>query len=269
MPTIDPRADRPVYKQLADEVRRMITDGELAAGDAIPSEPELSDKYGISRTTVRQGLSLLTNEGLVQAQHGRGWYVRAQRPVRRMADTRYQAELDQIARPVAERDSRPFTFDHRGYEKFELKRRLTEVAATGEIAEVFQVPDGTMLLRREFTFIFDGEPHRKSWSYLLLDMVKDTPITDAANEPWPGGTMAQLDSVGVRVTAVDEIVRARMPTPEETAELRIDSGTPVLAVRRVMYAETRPVEACVDIVIPADRVVLHYHTELHDPVPAG
>ena len=77
--------------------------------------------------------------------------------------------------------------------------------------------------------------------------------------------MAQLDSVDVRVTAVDEIVRGRMPTPDEASALDIDEGVPVLAVRRIMYAGDRPVEACVDIVIPADRVMLHYRTELTDP----
>jgi GntR family transcriptional regulator len=267
MLSINPRADRPVYKQLADELRRMITSGQLAAGEALPSEPELAEKHSISRTTVRQGLGLLANEGLIAAQHGRGWFVREQRPVLQPDSTRYQAELDQVARPVNQRDWSPFTYGDQNYETFELQRRFTKVPADKRLGELLQVPVGTMLLRREFTFILDGEPHRKSWSYLLFDMVQDTPITDPANEPWPGGTMAQLATVGVTVTAVDENVRARMPTPDETAELHIDSGIPVVTVERVMYAQSRPVEACADIIIPADRVVLRYHIELHDPRP--
>jgi GntR family transcriptional regulator len=268
MPAINPRSDRPVYKQLADEVRRMVTSSELTPGEALPSEPELADRYGISRTTVRQGLGVLSNEGLIQAQQGRGWYVRRQRPVQRMASTRYQAELDQLARPPEQRDLTPFTYDHEDYEVFELDRQLTEIPADSELAEILQVEEGTKLLCREFTFIFDGEPHRQSRSYLLLDMVQGTPIIDPANEPWPGGTMAQLDSVGARVTSVEEIVSARMPTPEESAALYIDNGIPLLTVRRVMYAGVRPVEACVDI-LPADRAILNYHLDLQDPRNAG
>ena len=178
MSAIDPRADRPVYKQLADEVRRQILAGEIAPGAALPSEPDLANTYGISRTSVRQGLGLLKNEGIVNARQGRGWYVRVQRPVRRMASTRYQAELDQVARAADARDSTPFTYDHKGFDEFTLGRRFSEVPASDELAETFKVPVGTMLLCREFTFIFDGEPHRKSWSYLLLDMVAGTPIMD-------------------------------------------------------------------------------------------
>lgn len=266
MANIDRRADRPVYKQVADDLRRRITSGELRPGDPLPSEPQLTQEYGgISRTIVRQGLTLLRNEGLISSRHGKGWFVRNQRPVRRMASTRYQAELNQVARQEEDRDASPFTYDHKAFSQFNLGRKLSEVAADDELAEVFGVVVGTMLLLREFKFIFDGEPHRTSRSYLLLDMVAGTPITDPANEPWPGGTMAQLDSVGVRVTAVDEIVRARMPTPEESADLDIDEGVPVLAVRRLMYAGDKVVEACVDIVIPADRVILHYRQDLIDP----
>jgi len=265
MPAINPRADRPVYKQVADEVRRMILDGEITPGDGVPSEIELSQRYGISRTSVRQGLNLLSNEGLVQARQGRGWYVRVVRPIQRMAATRYQDELNQVARPVDARDVTPFTYDHKDFESFELVRTLSEVQADHELADALQMEVGAGLLCREFIFVFDGEPHRKSWSYLPLDLVANTPITDPANEPWPGGTMAQLDSVGVRVTAVEETVRGRMPTPEETADLEIDAGVPVLAIRRVMFAGERPVEACVDIVVPADRVTLNYRIELHEP----
>ncbi len=265
MTTINPRADRPVYKQLADEIRQMITSGEVPPGEGLPSEPELARRYEVARTTVRQGLSLVANEGLIHSRHGRGWFVRRQRPVRRLANPRYQAELDQTARAVTKRDATPFTYDHQDFQTFELERHLTEVRANDEQAEALRVPVGTKLLCREFTFVFDGEPHRKSWSYLPLELVHGTPVTDPANEPWPGGTMAQLDSVGVRVTAVDEIVRARMPTSEESAELDIDHGIPILTVRRVMYAGERPVEACVNIVIPADRVALQYRTELNDP----
>ncbi|GGK29860.1 transcriptional regulator [Pilimelia terevasa] len=265
---IDRRADRPVYKQLADDLRRRILAGEFPHGGPLPSEAQLSLEYdAVSRTMVRQGLTLLKNEGLVSSQHGRGWYVRRHREVRRMASTRYQAELDQVARAAETRDSTPFHYDHRDFERFTLDKRGEDVPADAELAEVFDVPEGTVLFRRTFTFHFDGEPHRRSYSYLLRDMFDGTAVLDVANEPWPGGTMAQLDLVGVRVTAVDEIVNARMPTPEESRALQIDDGVPVLAVRRLMYAGERVVEACVDIVIPADRVSLHYRTELSDPRP--
>jgi hypothetical protein len=43
---------------------------------------------------------------------------------------------------------------------------------------------------------------------LLLDVVRNTPVAEPANEPWPGGNTAQLHSLGVVVTNIRERVRA-------------------------------------------------------------
>jgi GntR family transcriptional regulator len=259
---IDRRADRPVYKQVADDVRRRIAAGEFAPGTALPSEPVLSRQYdGISRTLIRQGLGILKYEGVIHSRHGKGWFVRARRPVHRLTSTRYQATLDL---PENHRDQRflsPLIQRRRASAPPDLKRGFSEVPADDELAEVLQVPVGTMLLRRERTVIVDGRPHRRSHSYLILDMVRGTPITHP-DESQPVDTLTQLDRLGIRVTAVDELVGARMPTPEESLELDIEEGVPVLTMRRTMFLDDKPVEACVDIVLPADRGVLHYRTNL-------
>lgn len=266
--TIDRRSDRAVHRQLADLLRDRVIAGEFPPGAALPSEPKLVDQYGISRTAVRQGLAILKAEGVILSEQGRGWFVREHRIVRRMASSRYQAELNQLARPTDQRDQAPFTYDHHDFRFFELGRHFTTVPADEDLAEVFGVEVRTPLLRRTFVFYFDSEPHRRSYSYLLAEMVRDTPVENPDNEPWPGGTMAQLDFVGVRVTAVEETISARMPTLDEADELHIDEGVPVIAVRRRMLSGERVVEACVDIVIPADRVELHYRMDLTDPGPA-
>jgi GntR family transcriptional regulator len=77
--------------------------------------------------------------------------------------------------------------------------------------------------------------------------------------------MAQLATLGVSVTRIEESVRARMPTPDERRTLQIAQGVPVLTVTRRMFDGERPVEAAVDIVMPADRFVLDYTIDLADP----
>jgi GntR family transcriptional regulator len=70
------------------------------------------------------------------------------------------------------------------------------------------------------------------------------------------------------VTRVRESVRARRPTEEEARTLRIPPSAPVFAITRVMLAgpdRDQPVEAAVDIVIPADRTVLDYVIDLDPP----
>lgn len=56
----------PAYKKLSDELRRRIVDGSLAQGAALPTEAELSERFGVHRSTVREGLRQLEQEGLLR-----------------------------------------------------------------------------------------------------------------------------------------------------------------------------------------------------------
>src|SRR6516225_3618875 len=86
---VDPASDRAVYKQIADHLRDAIGQGRLAPGDQLPSEAQLMAHYGVARMTARNALRLLQDEGLITAEHGRGVYVRARPPVRRLASDRF------------------------------------------------------------------------------------------------------------------------------------------------------------------------------------
>jgi DNA-binding FadR family transcriptional regulator len=61
---------RPAYAQVADDLRRQIVSGALAAGDRLPSEDALADRYQVSRSTVREALRVLTSQNLVVTTRG-------------------------------------------------------------------------------------------------------------------------------------------------------------------------------------------------------
>ncbi|WP_425058063.1 HTH-type transcriptional repressor NagR [Sporomusa carbonis] len=65
----------PVYYRLAEDIKQQIESGELKHGDLIPTEGQLCEMYGISRMTVRQGLSLLAEAGLIETIKGKGSFV--------------------------------------------------------------------------------------------------------------------------------------------------------------------------------------------------
>ena len=65
----------PMYTQLADILREMITSGELEPRSPLPSESYLQQEHGIARGTVRMAIGILRNEGLVVTISGRGTYV--------------------------------------------------------------------------------------------------------------------------------------------------------------------------------------------------
>lgn len=65
----------PFYYQIVKLLRRMIEQGELSPGDKLPTEMELSKSFGVSRVTLRQALSILKADGLLDSKHGNGTYV--------------------------------------------------------------------------------------------------------------------------------------------------------------------------------------------------
>lgn len=61
---------RPAYQQVADQLRDLVTRGDLAPGDRLPSESELAALFGVSRSTVREALRALTSRGLLVTVRG-------------------------------------------------------------------------------------------------------------------------------------------------------------------------------------------------------
>ncbi len=63
--------DQPAgYRQLADLLRRRITDGVYAPGQRLPSESALAQTYGLSPVTVRRAVTVLRTEGLIDVRQG-------------------------------------------------------------------------------------------------------------------------------------------------------------------------------------------------------
>ncbi len=62
-------------EQVAGSIKEAILAGQWAPGDALPTEPELAEAFGVSRAVVRDATRMLAAQGLVEAQHGRGVFV--------------------------------------------------------------------------------------------------------------------------------------------------------------------------------------------------
>ena len=77
---VDHMDPTPLYAQLADILRRMITSGELQPRSALPSESYLQQEHGVSRGTVRTAMHILREDGLVVTIAGRGTFVRVPGP---------------------------------------------------------------------------------------------------------------------------------------------------------------------------------------------
>ena len=75
---------QPAYVQVATQLRRSIMDGSLLPGDRLPTEPEIGSLFGVSRSTVREALRMLSSQGLVETTRGvnGGTFIAAADPLK-------------------------------------------------------------------------------------------------------------------------------------------------------------------------------------------
>ncbi|MBA2400463.1 MAG: GntR family transcriptional regulator, partial [Bradyrhizobium sp.] len=66
----------PKYAQIADIFRQRIARGIWAQGLRLPANEELAAEFGVSRVTIRQAVELLARDGIIEAQQGRGTFIR-------------------------------------------------------------------------------------------------------------------------------------------------------------------------------------------------
>lgn len=66
----------PKYIRLAETLREQIKDCEKSSSYKLPTERQLCERYGVSRQTVRQALSVLKKENLIDTRHGSGSYIK-------------------------------------------------------------------------------------------------------------------------------------------------------------------------------------------------
>ncbi len=68
--TLDHDSDVPIYRQVADGLRGLIADGQLAPGDALPGVRHLGRAVGVNLNTVARAYRLLAKDGLVDLRRG-------------------------------------------------------------------------------------------------------------------------------------------------------------------------------------------------------
>lgn len=69
------RSKKPLFTFVYDKLYKLITDGTFPPNSQLPSEPELAKLFDVSRMTLRQALSLLRDDGLINNVHGKGNFI--------------------------------------------------------------------------------------------------------------------------------------------------------------------------------------------------
>lgn len=117
---IRPEDPRAVYRQIADEVQRLVSVGVLKPGDALPAARQIAAELKVNQNTVQHAFRTLAAEGVIETRRGLGAFVAAGS----LKDARRTPAA--IARQIAEKALRE-AFRH-GLLASDLRNALDEIA---------------------------------------------------------------------------------------------------------------------------------------------
>ena len=194
--------------RLRDDLADRIARQELAPGAQLPTERVLSERYGVSRVTVRRALALLADDGLVQAVQGRGTFVTGER-ISEPA-TELLSFHDMVAGGDLVVGAEPLRVDTR--------------PATLREAERFGIASGARLFELERLRTLDGLPVAVDHNLLPLALDDQLPGLD-----WTTASLyARLAERGHAPEAADYAVEARTADPGQAGLLGCEPGSPLL-----------------------------------------
>lgn len=222
------------YRELAAVLRSAITEGQFPPGATLPKQGELAEQYGVNVKTVRQAVGLLEAEGLVTAIRRRGTVVRERPAMRRMGIDRYAKRKWKYGDTVAFAADREAS--GRPWKPSDQTNVVRRVPADSTVAAAFGLEVGELVYERARTVSDSGRPTHTLTSYYLPEHVEGTPLVEAEEGPaGRGGGFAVLTLQGYEPDHMSETIRARMPTPDESALLELPSGEPVMELERRTY----------------------------------
>jgi GntR family transcriptional regulator len=241
---IDHRSPVPKYSQLR-EILLDLVETELDADQSIPSERELSSRFGLSRMTVRQAVDHLVSEGRLYRVQGKGTFVarpKIEMPLR----------LTSVTEDMRARGLEPGSRD--------LDRRTD--GASAHLARMLKIAPGDRVHVIERLRTADGIPMAVERSH-----VPEAVAPGLADESLAGRSLYDLlaSKYGVLLDRGEQTIEAGIADPTDAALLHLPAGAAaVLLLQRRSFAGGRPVEFVVST-YRADRYQLHVALEVSRP----
>jgi GntR family transcriptional regulator len=209
--------------QIAEELAHLILSGELQPGALMPSERELIDRYGTTKSTAGKAIALLQAEGLVRAETGRGTFAQDIPKVKRVR--RIPPRGDGSGSSFAEEMRKA------GLEPSTKLVQAELIQPPAEVARRLDMAEGEQALIRKRHMFADGRPVQLAASYIPLTVAGGVDL--AYPDTGPAGIYARLGERGYQVKRFVEEVQSRRPTGEEAGFLRISRTQHILEVTRL------------------------------------
>jgi GntR family transcriptional regulator len=211
----------PLWMQLMSALRGEIESGKFGPDRPLPSEAELSNIYGVSRTVVREALRELVQQRLIYKVKGRGAFVSP-----RKTELRFVGSVSGSADDLRESGRRVTTQT--------ISQTLGE--ADEREAALLEIPQGEQVVRLRRLRRVDGQP------WLLVDTALPARLV-------PGLERAVLENQSlydvlrrryrIEPAAADRWIEAVFPSEEDAALLEVSASTPLLGIESVAWLPDR------------------------------
>ena len=146
-----------LYAQIADELRNNIQQAIYQSGDKLPTEAQLSERFGVNRHTVRNAIAILKDEGLVRVDRGRGTFVAA----------------TPIQYPIGKRVRYNENLKAQGIKASYQTIKAIEIPADKAIATALNIAIGAKVILIERLSLADNQPISIAGSYFPSDRFPD------------------------------------------------------------------------------------------------
>lgn len=216
---IDKRVPIPYHYQLRELLRAEIVTGRWKVGDQLPTERELCETFGLSRTTVRDAIESLVSEGLLRREKGRGTFV---------AEPKILESL--LGSPIGFTDS----MREQGHRVDTQVLRLEVIPAPPAVESELRLRPGepvTVIERLRFVL---NEPILVVTSYLPERLCPALVSEDLERRSL---YHTLQDKYNLKIARAKRLMEAVPAADYETALLEVRPGAPLMLIQSTSYLE--------------------------------
>jgi GntR family transcriptional regulator len=208
---------RSLASQLTARLRELIVSGALGGGVQLPTEPELAERFRVGRTTVREALKQLENEGSVIVRRGRGRFV---------------STVPVLHRPITRLESVTKLLAGYGYDVQNRVLTAETRTPTPDEQEQLRLRDGASVFSLERLRLHAGEPLIYS-----VDVLPAEKLNASEDLDWNGSLAEVLAAKGLLAVMSATTIQAALLDPAVAATCGIDPGIPWLLMIQLNLLE--------------------------------
>ncbi len=242
-----PESQQITAQTVYDEIRGLLE--ASVVGSRIPPERELAERFGTTRTTVRNALDRCEREGRITRHQGAGTFVTRPHAKPRIAHQLVITSFSEEMRMLGMSSTSQILSD-------------STVLAGARESKHLQVSPGEPVRTIGRLRLADGEPMALEWMTVPDALVPGLDVLELANDSF---YRLLAERYNVTIVGGRQRMEASITDPEESRLLEVPLHSPALVVERVMWSSERRIVEYVRSICRGDRYT--FTTDLLPPSP--